>query len=279
MPKSHVRYKHVGIRGSFCPGDGPVQSGLIRRDLLLSIPPRKVSFEDSRNDSNQSIRSDDTVPTKNNKKTASTEIIENEKITLRRKRSLLVRPITSLSLVDLAKSVAHDDVSSIHQVERRESKRACSLSLSPRSVVDTPELPDENQQHLSSSQQTCEGPSKSPWGHFIDMTTDENDYDKLPTTGYPNHEDFKSNLRRATRGSRDELLCRTRRRPSPYGEYRSYTSRGKQPILSFIGLRSDSRGSFRLSPRNKIRNQESADELIDIFSELQVEHVQQKTIR
>lgn len=293
MPKSHMRYKQMDMRGSSCSGTIDVQLGLIRMSLLLSAPPRKVSFEDSRYDSNPSIRSDDTFPTPKNKKKPASETAESEqkkRPPIRRKRSLLVRPTTSLSLVSLTNSVAHDGVSSMisgqsntDQIERKKSKRVCSFNLSPRSIVPTTDLSDVNQQHLCSLQVSSEGESKSIrkslWGHFIDMSPDEDDYDNLPVTAYPNYDDtLESNRRRASRCSSKETLCRTRRRPSPYGEFKSYTTREAQPTLSFVELRTDSKskGNYRLSPRSKNRNQESADDLICVFSELRVQHMRQK---
>ena len=295
MPKSYFRYKHMDRRGSSCPGVVAAQSSSAQRGLVVSAPPRKVSFEDSRNDSNPSICSDDTVPTKNNKKTPTSEIIESEqerRRPIRRKRSVLARPITSLSLVDLAKSVAHDDVvspttsgqSDVDKTEERNSKRVCSFDLSPRSVVYAPALSEGNRQNLSSFQPSSEEESKSiktsPWGHFIDMAPDEENCINSPISAYPGYDSkVKLNRRGISRRPCKESLCRTRRRPSPYGEYKSYTIREAKPTLSFVGLRTDSKScKFRLSPRSKDRNHRSADELIVVFSELQVQPVQQKTI-
>jgi hypothetical protein len=295
MPKSQIRYKHMDIMGGSCSDTVAAEPGSTRRSPLLSAPPRKVSFEDSRKGSNPSVYSDDTVPTENNKKKPAKEIVDSEQERgwpLRRKRSLLVRPITSLSLVDLAKSVAHDSLSpmisgqsDVDQIEGRNSKRVCSFNLSPRNIVHAPDLLDVSQQSLSSLQPSSGGESKSirtsPWGHFIDMAPDEDYYDYLPITAYPNYDrTLHSNRRRASHCSCEGSLCPTRRRPSPYGGYKSYTTREAQPDLNFIGLRTDpkSNGNFRLSPRSKVRNHKLADELIGVFSELQMQHVQQKTI-
>jgi len=295
MPKSHIRYKHMDIRWSSCSGIVTVEPGSTRMSPLLSAPPRKVSFEDSRKGSDPLICSDDTVPTKNNKKKPAREIVDSEqerRRPLRRKRSLLVRPTTSLSLVDLAKSVAHDGLSPVisgqsyvNQIEGRNSKRVRSFNLSPRSIIHAPDLSNVSQQTLSSLQNESikshhGGESKSirtsPWGHFIDMAPDDDYYDYLPVTAYPDYDrTLRSNRRRASHCSCKGSLCRTRRRPSPYGEYKSDTTREAQPNLSFVGLRPDpkSNGNFRLSPRSKVRNRKSADELIGVFSELQVQHV------
>jgi len=289
MPKSQIRYKHTDTRGRSCSSNVIVQSGLTRRSLFLSTPPRKVSFEDSRNDdSNRSICSDNTISTKNKKTNPASETIESEleeRPPIRRKRSLLVRPITSLSLVDLANSIAHDGVSPVisgqidaDRIEGRQSKRICSFNLSPRSVVHTT---DVNEQNLFSLLSSSEGESNSlrtsPWGHFIDTAPDEDNYDSLSTTVYSNY--GCTNRRRTSSCLCNESLCRTRRRPTPYDEYKSYTAREAQPTLSFAGLRTDSKSkrNFRLSLRSKYSSHESADQLIRVFSELQVQRVQQNT--
>jgi len=317
MPKSSLRCNHRSMRRDSCsstcavPVPIRVQPSLAGGSFLLSAPPRKVSFEDNRSDSNRSISicsgSDDTVPTKNNKKTQITEGREREgerrSPPLRRKRSLLARPITSLSLVDLAKSVPQDvssmineqDLSDEDHIVERKSKRIRSFSLSPRSIVSTPKLSDVDHQHLHlhqhlhSPQTSTEGESKSartsPWGHFIDMVPDEddNDYGNFQIPAYPNYDAILKPYRRIPPHS----SCRTRRRPSPYAEYKSYRTKEAKPALTFIRLRTDSRltpvistqtkqkGNFRLTPICKNGQQEPTDQLIGVFSELQVG--QQKT--
>lgn len=295
MPKSQFRYKHMDRRGGTCSDIIDFQSNLTSRNLLLSIPPRKVSFEDSRKDSNPSIRSEDTVPTKSNKIKPASETFESEqekRRPIRSKRSLLVRPTTSLSLVDLAKSVSHNVVSlgingqfDVDKIEERNSKRVCSPNLSPRSVVHTPDFPEGNMQILSSFQSSSDEESKSmrssPWGHFIDMAPDEDNYLNLPISAYPNYAaTLETNQRGVSRRLRKVSRCRTRRRLSPYGECKSYTIREAKPTLCFVGLRMDTKlmRNFRLSPRSKDRNHRSADELIGVFSELQVQHGEHKTI-
>jgi len=291
MPKS--RYEHMDRKGVNSFSVDAFQSNLTRSDLLLSAPPRKVSFEENRNDSYASICSDDdTVPTNKNKITEAEETNEQEQQgrSIGKKRSL-VRPVTSLSLVDLAKSVAQDGASPVtceqnsgDEIEGRHSKRVRSFNLSPRSIVNLPHLTDMD---LSSSVQPhAEGESKSrirtsPWGHFIDMTP-EDDYFDLPRTPYANYNCTSKTTKRgaAYRSSKDSL-CRSRRRLSPYGEYKSYEVRVEHPTLHFAGLRTDIRSmrKFRLSPRKINMTYRSADELIGVFSDLQVRHdVDQKTI-
>jgi len=261
---------------------------------LLSTPPRKVSFEDTRNDSDLSTCSNDTIPNKNNKTTQAGETEQTGTVRrrpMRRKRSLLVRPITSLSLVDLAKSVAYDGLSPVKseqsdgdEIEARNTKRIRSFNLSPRSVLHTSDIPDGSRQVLSSLQPSSDGESKSlrtsPWGHFIDMAPDEDEYSNLPASSYL----YQSYMLKTNRGrvsplSCKEPLCRTRRRPSPYGQYKMHTKRQEQPTLSFIGLRTDTKSEhkFLLSPRSNDWNRRSADELIGVFSELKVRHAAQES--
>lgn len=290
MPKSNFRYKHTDRRGGNCSGVIAFKSSLTDRDLLLATPPRKVSFEDSRNDSDLSIYSDATVPMKNNKIMRKGETIESEEERRRpigRKRSLLVRPATSLSLVDLAKSVAQDCVSPVvseqgngDQIEARNPKRVRSFNLSPCSVVHTSDVSGVNREIFSSMQSSSKTIRTSPWGHFIDMAPEEDKYFDSPRLAYPNYIcTMKSPRRGVSLRSCKESLCRTRRRPSPYGEYKSYTVRVEQPTLSFVGLQTDieSKQKFRLSPRNNGMTHRSEDELIGVFSELRVRHAKQKT--
>lgn len=292
MPKSHFRYKHMDRRGGNCSGVAAFQPSVTRSDLLLSTPPRKVSFEDSRNDSDLSIYSDGTIPTKNSKPMQAGETTDSEPERRRpigRKRSLLVRPVTSLSLVDLAKPVAQDGVSPVTSernngdvIEGRNSKRVRSFNVSPRSVVHASDPSGVNREIFSSSQPSSEGESKSirasPWGHFIDMAPDEDEY-SVPRSSYSNY--YNCMVKKSRRGvavnSVKDSLCRLRRRPSPYGEYKSYAIRVERPTLSFVGLRTDikSKRTFRLSPRKSERIHGSADELIGVFSELQVRHAEQ----
>lgn len=274
------------MRGSSCCGAVVVRLGFSQRSLLFSSPPRKVSFEDKRKDSSPSICTDNTILTDTDQKQSECEAVERALAkSPRRKRSLLVRPITSLSLVDLAKSATHDGEnptirSKSDQIEERKSKRACSFNISPHSVVHTKDLSDESQQNVflkSSSEGESKSIRQSPWGHFIDTAPDEEYHNNLVTTS-PNYGSRReSNQRRFESYSCKEKLFRANRRLSPYRKHRTYAREG-QPTLTFFGLRTDSesKGHFRLRPRKKNRNYESAEELIGVFSELQVQHAQQR---
>lgn len=290
MPKSQIRLKRMDMRGRSFSGNGTVELGLTRRSILLSSRPRKVSFEGSRNDSTPSICSDDTVLTSNGIKKPMNERVEREpgKIApIRKKRSLLVRPITSLSLVDLAKPVTYDNAnpttyeqSEPDQIQAKKSKRVCSFNLSPRSVIETTEVSDKKQQRewLQSYDGASMPMRPSLWGHFIDMAQDDDDYDNILIAANPNYSNRPRSKQRKIKSSLcKDGLFRSNRRSSPYGEYKIYMSRGVHPTLSFIELKCDfkSNGNFRLTPRKKDKCHDSPDGLIDIFSELQVQHFRQ----
>ena len=287
MPKSHIRCKHMGRGGRSCSNSASVQSDSTNDYLLLSTSPRKVSFEDNRIDSNPSICSDDTVPTKNNGKKIVNETSgsgKQNRRAFRRKRSLLVRPITSLSLVDLARSVTHDDVSPLNkQIEEGDSKKLPSFNLSPCSVMAaSTDLSDMGQQNFSSLHTQSEATSKSiqasPWGYFVDMAPDEYDRDSLSVGTQPDcHSTSRSIQKRISRCPCKESISRIRRRSGPYGKYKTYTTREYHPTLNFIVNRTDSKGKsgFRLSPRKNDRHNASTDDLIGVFSDLQVQRVQQ----
>lgn len=277
MPKSNLRYKQINRKGL-----DAFQSSSSPSDLFLCTPPRKVSFEDNRNDSDVSISSDDTLPQNKNKinkageENKATES-EKERKSIGRKRSLLVRPITSLSLVDLA--IEQCEGSGGETTEERSPKKIRSFDMSPRSVATHAyRMSNSTSRRDSSSSMQPTSPVGestsiriSPWGHFVDTTEDEDNYIDLPTTPFQNHN--------STVKYRNSLLSRSWRRHSPYGEYKSYIKRIEQPTLSFAGLQSDhfieSKQRFRLSPRNKDNTQDRAadgDDLIGVFSELQVRH-------
>jgi len=290
MPKSQIGYNDFDKRcctPSY--GNAPVRLDLTQRSLLFSPPPRKVSFEDRKINSSSSLCGDASILRNNDKKELGRETVV--KIAVQspgRKRPLLVRPTTTLSLVDLVKSSTQDsgnltiEQSEFHRLEETKSKNTCSFNLSPHCVVHTTDLSDESQQNIF-LQPEAEGRSKlirpSPWGHFIDMAPDEETHNDL-TKRNPNHDSIMdSNRRRIESYSCKEAPCRANRRLSPYGKYKTYARQG-QLSLSFNRLRSASnlKGDFRLRPRRKNENHESAEELIGVFSELQVQHAQQSTI-
>jgi len=293
MPKSRIRCKHMDRRGSSCSDITAIKSGVARRSLLLSTSPRRVSFEDSRNNSNSSIRSDDTAQTKNEKNIPESETVESERKKrqpITRKRSMLVRPITSHSLVDLARSALNDSVSPMisgrrvsRQLKGNQSKSVCCFNMSPQSIIQTSNYLGLKTQNSSSlqplSQREKDSITTSPWGYFIDMTPYGEKYDILPISDYPNYDiALKSNIRGMSHCTCKEPVCRIRRRPSPYSKMKSHIIRKAHPILNFDGIQTDSvsKSNFQLSLRREGTSHEVANGLIGLFSELQVRHVQQK---
>lgn len=290
MPKSQLGYNNFDKRCCIpSHGNAAIRLDLTQRSLLFSPPPRKVSFEDRKINSSSSLCGDATILRNNDTKQLGRETIV--KIAVQspgRKRPLLVRPTTTLSLVDLVKSATQDsrnlpiEQSESHRLEEKKSQNTYSFNLSPHSVVHTTDLSDESQ-HNFFLQPDAEGRSKlirpSPWGHFIDMAPDEEAYNDLTKIRLNHDSVMNSNRRRIESYSCKEAPCRASRRLSPYGKYKTYARQG-QLSLSFNRLRSASnlKGDFRLRPRRKNKNQESAEELIGVFSELQVQHAQQSTI-
>eukprot|EP00536_Pseudo-nitzschia_multiseries_P012223 jgi/Psemu1/308897/fgenesh1_kg.454_\ len=295
MPKSQLRYNRTIAWQGPCSDTDRLKSQNHGR-LVLSTPRRKVSFEQGRNDSKSSICSDDTVLTKNSKgkKIAEEKDSEQKKSPfVQRKRSLLARPITSLSLVDLARSVVEDESSSMTSgqddgdfIGERKSKRIRSLSLSPRSIMSKSHLSTAHQ-HLWSQGTSIIEESRSvrtsPWGHFIDMVPDEDD--NFRRAEYPNFDAIFQSYRRKPHHA---LQSRLRRRPSPYGEYESFRTREAQPAaLNFVHFDTDSnvvhgkpksRHCLRLPPKNQSGNDKLAtDRLIGVFSELQLRQEERKT--
>jgi hypothetical protein len=275
MPKSSVRCIDKRLRmghGCHYPTTAShVQSGSMSGSFLLSAP-RKISFEDNQSgsDSDPSMCSDDTrIPLKNNK----TETIKehcpaeerrrrgggtNPPTMIRRKRSLLVRPTTSLSLVDLAKSVPQEanvdgddsyrDEEEEQHIEERKAKRIRSFNVSPRSIVRT-------ESNLSSSvdvDNKHQPSGDSNWGHFVNMVVDDEDDEDDEEEFHRNFliipssssYDANANARLehyrepSFRSSCTELPCHRvrRRRHSPYAEYKNYkrAMEAMKPDLSFI---------------------------------------------
>mmetsp|Transcript_9500 Transcript_9500/g.28324 ORF Transcript_9500/g.28324 Transcript_9500/m.28324 type:complete len:292 (-) Transcript_9500:163-1038(-) len=288
MPKSQLRFGRTiawqGPRSDTSRSKGPIHGRFV-----LSTPRRKVSFEDKRSDSKSSICSDDTVLTKNStgKQIINGKGSEREKSpVIRRKRSLLVRPITSLSLVDLARSVVENDSSSMTSgrddedfIEERKSKRTRSFSLSPRSVISKPNLSRTcKEQYLWSPRTSTVEESKSartsPWGHFIDMVPDEDD--NFQRAEYQNIDTmFKSYRRVAYRNSCYGLQSRVRRRPA---QPAALNFVHLDEDLNVVHVMSRSRDCSRLQPRRQNSNDKlAADRLIGVFSELQLRQDERKT--
>lgn len=265
MPKSRSQYTCMGVKPGSCSNGGGLDN-LNRRHFLLSTPPRKVSFEDKQSDSNQSIGTREEVLNEEDEEVA---------LRIRRKRPLLVRPTTSLSLVDLAKSVTVDDMRSTNtgqgvlvRNQENRSKRSRGLGLSPRSIVSASDLSEVDRNRVFPPQRLTEETSSSrlsPWGHFIDMHPDEDGSHNFARAEYPNIDVMIKSCEEIPfpGGS----LCRSKRRSSPYSVYEDYRTKGG----SFATAASSTTHSFRLTRRSKKRNNPSStDLLVRHFSELQV---------
>lgn len=264
MAKPRSQYTCIGVPGS-CTSAGGLDD-LNPRHSSLFTPPRKVSFEDKQSDSNQSIGTREEV---------LSDEVEEVSPRIRRKRPLLVRPTTSLSLVDLAKSVTDDGTRStntgqgvlVHNQGNR-SKRTRVFGLSPRSIVSASDLSEIYLDRVFSPQRLTEETSSSrlsPWGHFIDMHPDEEGSHDFAGAKYPNIDVMiKSCKKIAFPGG---SICRSRRRSSPYSVYEDYRTKGG----SFATAESSTTHSFRLPRRQKKRNFPSSTDLVRHFSELQVQ--------
>lgn len=105
-----------------------------------------------------------------------------------KKRPLMIRPITSLSLVDLAQGTegeasSNNETNDEYEMEEqlRQAKRLCS----PSSTASTPSLSlsQSTSFDLSSpSEEESNGGSSLPWGHFVDMVVSEDEDNRLLTT-------------------------------------------------------------------------------------------------
>jgi hypothetical protein len=195
--------------------------------LAFMAPPRKVSFEDHLHDSD----SDPGSPLSS--KPVLTVLTEEPAPRLSRKPTL-VRPKSSLSLVDLAGN-GNDDNS---------TQQAAQTSLSaPVSPIMHPQEVD-----LSSSPQM----PGSPWGHFVDMVISYEEPRPAPL----HYDDAPCSCCSS---------CR-RRRANPYGEYK----KTKSSPLCFLQVPSCETPtmlpSFRLSPRK-----EPTEQLIGALHRLTVD--------
>jgi len=190
--------------------------------------PRKVSFEDGHHEGHNESDSDSS-----HKPILMT--ITDTPAPLSRK-STLVRPKSSMSLVDLAKKMDKES----RQPARRE--RSYSVPVTP---VLSP-VPIETPFSAPSA------PS-SPWGQFVEMSAPEED-DPCRGATHQYHEPICNCC----------TSCR-RRRCSPYGEY----GRGKKcPKAPQPGASWSVPSSFRLSPRKRVP---ADDQLIGALHKLQVD--------
>jgi hypothetical protein len=205
MPKSPNRFHMLPLQGShgnkFCQQQVVVSPffGIPGGGRFSPSNPRKVSFEDgNRSDSDASLpptAATTFVPCheglsssrKNHQEEdqpSQSPICSTATSLLRRKRPALVRPTTSLSLVDLANQMNDEDEngghppSNRHQHDdnndndgdsyhegRRAVKRLYSPQASPHCSFSFPSNNPPTPLAL--------GPRASPWGHFVDTVPEE----------------------------------------------------------------------------------------------------------
>ena len=192
MPKITHRCK----RRNRC-NDIPVAS------VAFLAPPRKVSFEDNHHDSDSSSSIASQSPK------GSLTVLQEEPAAPRllSRKPTLVRPKSSLSLVDLAKSYNSEESS--HVSTRRPSISApVSPLLSPQEAEEVTLQPG-----------TPSMPSPSPWGYFVDMVVSPVDETRAQTHHY--HDSPCSCC----------SACRRRRANSPYGDFKR---REKKRPLCFV---------------------------------------------
>ena len=214
--------------------------------LLLSTP-RKVSFEEascSGSELDTSEHSHGSVVAQEQRHSVANP--------LTRKRSLLARPKSSMSLVDLANQAMNEDQaagesSSSFVEEAQDGEPKAKRMCSPRTALKVTEEP----------------PKPSPWGQFVDMLVPEDEERSSNSPHLCYLDTVCSNMCCRENSSRA-------RRSSPYGDYKSRTRRALPPP-SHLHLQQDTfttsnESKFRLTPRKEAAS--SADQLIGPFSGL-----------
>ena len=144
--------------------------------VAFMAPPRKVSFEDGHHETSSSP----------NTSSSALSVLQKELTTapLMSRKPSLIRPITSLSLVELAQSDRSDD---------------CSTPIS--SLADLA---------VESSESPLTPPS--PWGHFVELLVPSHDVVSINSTNNNLHHYHQETCNCCS-------TCR-RRRSSPYGDYK-----------------------------------------------------------
>lgn len=207
--------------------------------VAFTAPPRKVSFEDALSD--QSISSDckhRLIGYSGHPRQQHGSYAMN----LSQRRSL-ARPKSSLSLVDLAKTVSEDSLSIVSFRETR--AEPVSPILSPTGVPNS---------ERSSSSSSLPVTQSSPWGHFVDTVMSDEDRPRSEITKPASHPNSA-----ATTTSSARFLRRHYHRcyspANPYGDYRRVNhrklcflrDRRKAPIEKL----SVKQSKFRLAPRKE----------------------------
>lgn len=255
--------------------------------LATMMTPRKVSFEDTSISPSSCSSSDDSSVDSSNHLCQEEHTPTPSSPSLTRKRSLLRRPKSTMSLVDLAKqaeqeqesnsissqdqdgdddersvmmkvSVDDDDDDDDQSCEPR-AKRICSPRASPLPSPRNTALPSLETVNRYNNDDGAAGASFS-WGQFVDMLVPEDDV--TSPTSSPSH-DFCYN-------SKDSICSsssRVSRRSSPYGHYHNSRKTSRTMLLSqsppsalqleTSTFTNSTFSKFRLAPR---RNEGDADE-------------------
>lgn len=269
--------------------------------LLLSTP-RKVSFEDSRKNSDSSLSKQSSHD--GGEEVSSTQpqqplegprtapaprsTMMTEHPLRKNKRTLLVRPATSLSLVDLlAQSTQSEgettaeggDVSSLSDEEGgRKAKRICSPLSSPRHGCSSME---SGLARPISPHAATVASSATPWGHFVEMVTPEeaeSSSTNIATVHPYYHYPQSNHTTECCCGCASQSSSFRSRRQSPYGKfYKNNTAartRRVPPPPSFLQLQDSTLEPnttttvFRLQPRTNRRRDTTEQLLVGAFSDL-----------
>jgi hypothetical protein len=189
--------------------------GMHAASVAFMAPPRKVSFEDGHYETSSS--SPDTS-------SSAISVLKEEPAPLMSRKPTLIRPITSLSLVELAQSEIDDEDSNLS-----------SVSLSSHTPVDYFRRTERSE---------CPLTHPSMWGHFVELLVPSWDISDNSTNNKNPHHYHQETCSCCS-------TCR-RRRSSPFGDY--FKNKQQRRPLAF--LQDDVTTPFRLSPPRKDKSTE-----------------------
>lgn len=241
--------------------------------FFLSTTPRKVSFEDSSPSSG-----DDDSDSSHHERRSSSQVPPSP--TLTRKRSLLRRPKSTMSLVDLAKSAESNEEEDMkvpaagdEEFGEPRAKRICSPRAGPMTSPRTT-LPCL-QTAVSGDSADGATPGSSPWGQFVDMLVPE-DEDYLTSSSCCSSPHLCYHHLDLNSSASSSMICSCRsRRPSPYSDYHSKTYRARRamPPPSTLHLQESTFSNptvtkFRLAPRKTHPSTNDQELLIGALADL-----------
>ncbi|KAG7358553.1 hypothetical protein IV203_015142 [Nitzschia inconspicua] len=245
--------------------------------FFLYTTPRKVSFEDGPSSGDDSDLSESNTPSPD---------------TLTRKRSLLKRPKSTMSLVDLAKQCEASDQedktregSSVDEDEEMgepEAKRICSPRAcpvpSPRTTLPTLHTSSKSSYFCSDGDMTSsahgETSGPSQWGQFVDMLIPQEEHNFFSSS-----DSFSQHLcYHELEYNQPVCSCRSRR-SSPYSSYNKNSSTPTRRAMlqtnppSTLHLQESiftnpTATKFRLVPRKILPSTSSHDLLIGALADL-----------